>query len=134
MDTIPAGWNTTILDALLVPHRNYLPILDRLLEGDVVKALVHVTGGGLVENVPRVLPEGCSATIRLGTWPLPPLFQLVREVSALDAEELHRTLNMGVGMVVVVAAADVERARREIDEETWVIGEITQGERGVRLE
>jgi phosphoribosylamine--glycine ligase/phosphoribosylaminoimidazole synthetase len=134
LDTIPVGWNTTILDALLVPHRNYLPILDRLLEGDVVKALVHVTGGGLVENVPRVLPEGCGATIRLGTWPLPPLFQLVREVSALDAEELHRTLNMGVGMVVVVAAADVERARREIDEETWVIGEITQGERGVRLE
>jgi phosphoribosylamine--glycine ligase/phosphoribosylaminoimidazole synthetase len=133
LDTVPAGWKTSVLDALLVPHRNYLPVLDRLLSGNLVKALVHITGGGLVENVPRVLPAGCGATVRPGSWPLPPLFQLVQEVSALDVEELHRTLNMGVGMVVVVAAEDVGRTQREIDEETWVIGEVTAGDGGVRL-
>jgi len=104
-----------------------------VLAGDKVKALVHITGGGLVENVPRVLPTGVGADIRLGSWPLPPLFALVREVSSLDDEELHRTLNMGVGMVVVVAAGDVAAVQREISEETWVIGELVAGERVVRL-
>jgi len=132
-DTVPAGWNMSLLDALLTPHRNYLPVLDAVLAGDKVKALVHITGGGLVENVPRVLPTGVGADIRLGSWPLPPLFALVREVSSLDDEELHRTLNMGVGMVVVVAAGDVAAVQREISEETWVIGELVAGERVVRL-
>jgi phosphoribosylamine--glycine ligase/phosphoribosylaminoimidazole synthetase len=125
LDAVPSGWNQTLLDALLVPHRNYLPVLERVLAGDLVKALVHITGGGLVENTPRVLPADCAATIRLGSWPLPPLFQLVREVSSLDDEELHRTLNMGVGMVVVVDGRDVAAVQAAIDEETWVIGEIT---------
>jgi phosphoribosylaminoimidazole synthetase len=132
-DTVPAGWNMSLLDALLTPHRNYLPVLDAVLAGDKVKALVHITGGGLVENVPRVLPTGVGADIRLGSWPLPPLFALVREVSSLDDEELHRTLNMGVGMVVVVAASDIAAVQREISEETWVIGELVAGERVVRL-
>ena len=65
--------------------------------------------------------------MRLGSWPLPPLFALVREVSSLDDDELHRTLNMGVGMVVVAAQGDVDAVRKAIDEDTWVIGEITEG-------
>ncbi len=134
LDAVPAGWDKTLLDALLVPHRSYLPVLEGVLSGDLVKALVHITGGGLVENVPRVLPSGCGATITLGSWPLPPLFQLVHDVTALDAEELHRTLNMGVGMVLVVSSSDVQRVQDEIDEETWVIGVVTSGDGGVRLE
>jgi phosphoribosylaminoimidazole (AIR) synthetase len=87
----------------------------------------------LPENLPRVLPAGCGASVRLGSWPLPPLFALVREVSSFDDEELHRTLNMGVGMVIVAAPGDVEAVRCAIDEPTWVIGEITHGNKEVVL-
>jgi phosphoribosylaminoimidazole synthetase len=125
LDSTPPGWSETLLDALLVSHRNYLPILKSVLEGDAVKALVHITGGGLVENIPRVLPAGCGATVRLGSWPMPPLFRLVREVSVLDDEELHRTLNMGIGMVMVVAPSNLHFVQNAIAEETWVIGEVT---------
>jgi phosphoribosylaminoimidazole synthetase len=133
LDAVPLGWNRTLLDALLEPHRSYLPVLEKVLDGDTVKALVHITGGGLPENLPRVLPAGCGASVRLGSWPLPPLFALVREVSSFDDEELHRTLNMGVGMVIVAAPGDVEEVRGAIDEPTWVIGEITRGNREVVL-
>jgi phosphoribosylaminoimidazole (AIR) synthetase len=122
----------TLADALLAPHRSYLGVLGKLLDTDLAKALVHITGGGLVGNLPRVLPDGCGARVRLGSWPVPPLFELVREVSALDAHELHRTLNMGVGMVVVTAAANVDAVQAAIDEQTWVIGEIVSGT-GVEL-
>ena len=74
-----------------------------------VKALAHITGGGLPENLPRVLPPGVDAEVELGSWPVPPLFQLVRELATgLDDHELHRTLNMGIGMVVVCAAGDAD--------------------------
>jgi phosphoribosylaminoimidazole (AIR) synthetase len=117
----------------LAPHRSYLDVLDRALAGDTVKALVHVTGGGLPGNIARVLPAGCSAVVHLGSWPVPPLFRLVRAASGLDALELHRALNMGIGMVAVVDAADVQTLRDEIGEETWVIGEIRAGDREVLL-
>ena len=133
LDAVPVGWDCTLLDALLISHRSYLHVLSPVLAGDAVKALVHITGGGLIENIPRVLPAGCAATVRLGSWPLPPLFSLVREVSSLDDDELHRTLNMGVGMVVVAARNDVEAVRKAIDEDTWIIGEITEGPCEVRL-
>ena len=75
-----------------------------------MKALAHITGGGLPENLPRVLPDDCDAAIELGSWPVPPLFQLVREVATrLDTHELYRTLNMGIGMVLVCSAADARR-------------------------
>jgi phosphoribosylaminoimidazole (AIR) synthetase len=94
-----------------------------------VKALAHITGGGLPENLPRVLPDDCDAVIQLGSWPVPPLFQLVREVATqLDTYELYRTLNMGVGMVIVCAADDVDAVQQAIDEPTWVIGHLVATE------
>jgi phosphoribosylaminoimidazole synthetase len=125
LDAQPAPLDRPLGDTLLEPHRSYLPVLANLLETDLVKALVHITGGGLPENLPRVLPAGCGAVVRLGSWPVPPLFRLVTAVSALSPEELHRTLNMGIGMVVVCAAGDVDAAQKLIGEPTWVIGEIT---------
>ena len=90
-----------------------------------VKALAHITGGGLPENVPRVLPPDVDAEIELGSWPVPPLFRLVRDAApAIDDHELHRTLNMGVGMVAAVSAADADAVRAAIDEPTWVIGRL----------
>jgi phosphoribosylamine--glycine ligase/phosphoribosylaminoimidazole synthetase len=125
MDVIPAGFDRPLGDTLLEPHRNYLPVLEDAVGTGAVKALAHITGGGFVENVPRVLPSDVDALIHLGSWPVPPLFQLVRELAtALDDDELHRTLNMGIGIVVVCSADDVELVQAAIAEETWVIGEL----------
>ena len=101
------------------------------LAGGHVKALAHITGGGLPENLPRVLPQGVDARIELGSWPVPPLFRLVRELATgLDAHELHRTVNMGIGMVIVCAAADVDAVQASIAEPTWVIGALVPSRAG----
>ncbi|HRE01545.1 MAG TPA: AIR synthase-related protein, partial [Ilumatobacteraceae bacterium] len=109
------------------PHRSYLPVLQRALaDHGLIKGLAHITGGGLIDNLPRILPAGCNAVIERGSWPMPPLFRLVESVAtALPADELYRTLNMGIGMVVVVASDRTEQLRASIDEETWVIGHLT---------
>ena len=102
-----------------------MPVLGAAIDGGKVKALAHITGGGLPENLPRVLPDGINARIHLGSWPVPPLFQLVREVAVgMATHELYRTLNMGVGMVVVCAAGDLSEVQASITEPTWVIGEL----------
>ena len=125
MDSTPPGFDRTLGETLLVPHRSYLDVLTNALASGKVKALAHITGGGLPENLPRVLPDGCDANIELGSWPVPPLFQLVREVATqLDAYELYRTLNMGIGMVLVCSPADVAAVQRSIDEASWVIGQL----------
>jgi phosphoribosylamine--glycine ligase/phosphoribosylaminoimidazole synthetase len=125
MDVTPAGFDRPLGETLLEPHRNYLPVLEGAVATGAVKALAHITGGGLIENVPRVLPSDVDASVRLGSWPMPPLFQLVRELAtALDDHELHRTLNMGIGMVVICSPEDVEHVQAAIDETTWVIGEL----------
>jgi phosphoribosylaminoimidazole synthetase len=128
MDATPPGFDRPLGETLLEPHRNYLPVLAGVLADARVKALAHITGGGLPENVPRVLPATCDAVVRIGSWPVPPLFKLVREAaSGLDAHELHRTVNMGIGMVMICAAADVDAIQRTVPEPTWVIGELVPG-------
>jgi phosphoribosylamine--glycine ligase/phosphoribosylaminoimidazole synthetase len=132
LDSVPAPLDRPLVDALLEPHRSYLHVLDPAFDTGAVKALMHITGGGLPENIPRALPPGLGAQVELGSWPVPPLFQLVQQVSALDAHELHRTLNMGIGMVLVVAAADAQLVRSAIDEPSWIIGRVVAGD-GVEL-
>jgi phosphoribosylamine--glycine ligase/phosphoribosylaminoimidazole synthetase len=134
MDSTPPGFSATLGDTLLVPHRNYLPVLDKVLATGHVKALAHITGGGLPENLPRVLPAQCDAIVQLGSWPVPPLFALVREIcSNLNDRELYRTLNMGIGMVLVCSAERVDAVRAAIDEPTWAIGSLTLGSGTVHL-
>lgn len=77
-----------------------------------------------MENLPRVFPEGVSATVHMASWPKPPLFEFIESVMSLETEELYRTLNMGIGMVLVVASENVERIQSLIAEETWVIGTL----------
>ncbi|MGH9270087.1 MAG: phosphoribosylformylglycinamidine cyclo-ligase, partial [Ilumatobacteraceae bacterium] len=133
MDVTPAGMDRPLGDALLEPHRSYLPVLRGALASGRVKALAHITGGGLPENVPRVLPGGVDAEISLGTWPVPPLFRLVEELTPrLGATERYRTLNMGVGMVVVCAPDAVADVQAAIPEETWVIGRLVPSQPGRR--
>ncbi|MGI9053858.1 MAG: phosphoribosylamine--glycine ligase [Ilumatobacteraceae bacterium] len=131
MDVVPDGLDRSLADALLAPHRNYLPVLGPAIAGGRVTALAHITGGGLLENVPRVLPAGVDARIELGSWPVPPLFRLVAELTpTLDDAERHRTLNMGVGMVVVCGTGDADDVQAAIPEQTWIIGHLVQAAPG----
>lgn len=133
MDATPPGFDRSIGDALLVSHRSYLDVLDSALASPALKAMAHITGGGLPENLPRVLPDDCDAVVRLGTWPVPALFALVAEATPrLDAYELHRTLNMGIGMVLVCAPHDVAELQARIAEPTWVIGNVVPARGGAR--
>jgi len=119
--------------ALLAPHRSYLGVLRPLLEDAArpVKALAHLTGGGFIENIPRVLPEGLSAVVERGSWPVPPLFRLIQSRGRIDADEMLRVFNMGIGMVVIVSSEDVGAALSKLGEEAWVIGRLVAGERKV---
>ena len=128
MDATPDGLDRPLGEVLLEPHRSYLDVLTPALASGSVKALAHVTGGGLPENVPRILPDGVGAVVALGSWPVPPLFRLVRElVPRMATDELYRTLNMGIGMVAVCAPDDLDHLRARIDEPTWVIGRLVEG-------
>jgi len=108
-------------------------VLDGALGSGKVKALAHITGGGLPENLPRVLPDGVDAEIELGSWRRGPLFDLIAELATgVDAYELHRMLNMGIGMVVVVARDDAADVQGLIAEQTWQIGTLVAGRSGSR--
>ena len=135
MDVVPDGFDRPLGETLLEPHRSYLHVLRSALDSAAVKALAHITGGGLPENLPRVLPDDVDAHITLGSWPVSPLFRLVRELTPLmSTDELYRTLNMGIGMVIVCDPADVERVQASIDEPTWVIGRLEAGSGTVHLD
>lgn len=133
LDAMPHPLTRTLADTLLEPHRNYLPVLAKALDTECVKALVHITGGGLPGNLPRVLPDGVGAEVVLGSWSIPPLFQLVRQLTTMDNDELYRTLNMGVGMVLIVHPDAESKVRDTIDEQTWNIGQLVPGPRSVTL-
>ena len=126
----------TVADVLLRVHRSYLRGVLPLLERDLVHGLAHITGGGLVDNVPRVLPEGLAARIDRGSWSVPPLFRVLQREGGVDEREMFRAFNMGVGMVAIVGAGDAEAVVRELrdaGEEAWVAGEIVSGNREVIL-
>ncbi len=134
MDVVPDGFDRPLGETLLEPHRSYLDVLRPALDSGTVKALAHITGGGLPENLPRVLPAEVDAVIRLGSWPVSPLFRLARELTPqMSTDELYRTLNMGIGMVVICGPGDVAELQGAIAEPTWVIGELAAGNGRVRL-
>jgi phosphoribosylformylglycinamidine cyclo-ligase len=116
--------------ALLTPHRSYLSALEPLLERGKIRALAHITGGGFPGNIPRVLPEGLGARVRRGSWEIPALFRLIQSGGGVSEEEMFRTFNMGVGMVVFVAPADlhdVEHSLERRGETSFVIGSVVNG-------
>jgi phosphoribosylformylglycinamidine cyclo-ligase/phosphoribosylamine--glycine ligase/phosphoribosylformylglycinamidine cyclo-ligase len=123
-------------EILLAPHRSYLPLLAPILDGypGMVKALAHITGGGLVENIPRVLPVGIQACLHPGTWPVPGLFVLVQRRAHVSTQEMHRVFNMGIGMAVVIHSGDLARFQQALGEESWVIGELAAGDRKAVLQ
>ncbi len=135
-DTHVEKLGCTAGEALLAPHRNYLPFLDASLDGGQIKGLAHITGGGLLENLPRILPDGCGAEIRLGSWPVLPLCEHLVELGSLPNSESYRVFNMGIGMVVAVAPEDAEALRNDIAArgiEVYTIGHIVAGAKEVTL-
>ena len=126
----------TVGEALLAEHRSYLRPLDGLLDTGAVKALAHITGGGLLENIPRVLPEGTAVELGRGSWPVPPVFEVMRELGNVADSEMHRTFNMGVGMAVVCAEADAAAVKahlRAAGEPCYEIGRVVAGDRTVEI-
>ncbi len=127
--------DATIADALLQPHLSYLPALAGLLDTGVLKGLAHITGGGLLENIPRILPENTAVEIKRDSWPVLPVFKLMQRLGNVAESEMHRTFNMGVGMVIVCAPSDVDTIRYHFDSpgEVYSIGRVTEGKREVTL-
>jgi phosphoribosylformylglycinamidine cyclo-ligase len=135
LGTVPPELGVPLSDALLAPHRSYLPVLRPLLETDPppVKALAHLTGGGWIENPIRVFPADIGAEVKLGSWPVPPLFALIQRKGEVSTTEMHRVFNMGIGMLIVTAKEDAGRVQQAIPEETWIVGELVAGECKVTL-
>lgn len=128
--------DTTLGEALLTPTTIYVKALLALFSGVKVKALSHITGGGLLENLPRVLPDDCNAQIDTTSWQWPEVFQWLQSNGNVELNEMYRTFNCGVGMVLCVAGEDVEAtlvSLRESGHDAWQIGKITAGNNEVEL-
>ncbi|MDO4297040.1 MAG: phosphoribosylformylglycinamidine cyclo-ligase [Lachnospiraceae bacterium] len=137
LETYYEELGTTLGEALLAPTKIYVKALRSVKESGVrIKACSHITGGGFYENVPRMLPEGMRAVIRKDSYEVPPIFRMLAKQGDIAEEMMYNTYNMGIGMVVAVDAADVEKAKAAIEaagETAYVIGQIEQGEKGVTL-
>ena len=121
---------------LLRPHVSYLRTLEGLLDSGKIKGLAHITGGGLLENIPRILPAGINAEIKRGSWPVLPVFELLRRLGNIEEREMYRTFNMGVGMVVICAESDAATIKSHIQatgESCYEIGKVVAGEQRVIL-
>ena len=134
-DTFVNELNATIGDALLASHRSYLAIVRPLLELQCIKGLAHITGGGITDNLPRILPDGCAAEIDRRAWPIPPIFTLLQERGRIATDEMFRAFNMGIGLIVVCAAADADRVLAGLaaagEPQARRIGAIVPGSRTV---
>ncbi|MFN8483825.1 MAG: phosphoribosylformylglycinamidine cyclo-ligase [Anaerolineae bacterium] len=136
----PLDWTTprpdlggSIGDALLTVHRSYRSHAQRLWDAGVdIRGMAHITGGGLIENPPRILPPGVGAVLWRGAWPEPPIFGLIRQMADIGAE-MERVFNMGLGMLVIVPRSNVVVAQAALSDEVYHVGEIVAGERGVTI-
>ena len=132
-DPMP-GLGRSVADELLEPTRIYVKPVLTLLKTVPVLAMAHVTGGGVTENLPRVLPEGCQAVIDPRAWPLAPIFRIIQEAGRVEDAEMRRTFNMGLGYLLVVRPGDAARAAQilsEAGERVFAVGEVRAGPRSV---
>ncbi|EIW19863.1 MULTISPECIES: phosphoribosylformylglycinamidine cyclo-ligase [Pelosinus] len=120
----------TLGEELLIPTKLYPKACLPLIEKFAIKGMVHITGGGFYENIPRVLPEGCGAMVDTESWPKPPVFALLQQWGNVAWTEMYRTFNMGIGMILVVSPADVKEIQDDLSargEASFIIGQVTQG-------
>ena len=119
---------------LMKTHKSYWPVLRKLMDAELVHAMAHITGGGITDNLPRVLPKGVSAVVEQGTWPVLPVFTHMQNIGNVPHEDMMRTFNMGIGMVLVVPAKKFKRVQSIIEkcgEKSYLIGRIVKGDRKV---
>jgi phosphoribosylformylglycinamidine cyclo-ligase len=105
-DPVP-GLGASVAELLLAPHRNYFSLLEPLLDTAVLRGMAHITGGGITENLPRILPAGTAAEIRKGSWPVLPVFAFMQQRGGIEEAEMYRAFNMGIGMILVVSPEDL---------------------------
>jgi phosphoribosylformylglycinamidine cyclo-ligase len=126
---------TTVGDALLAPHRSYLRAIEPLLDAAVVKGMAHITGGGITENLPRVLPEGCGAIVDVAAWTAPALFTVLQQRGQIATDEMFRAFNMGIGLIVVCAQEHEAKIWAMLEhggESPIALGRVSAGDRSVR--
>jgi phosphoribosylformylglycinamidine cyclo-ligase len=120
--------------ALMKTHRSYLHAIQKLTAADLVVGMAHITGGGITENLPRILPKGLAACVNLGSWPVLPIFEHLRELGNVEQDEMLRTFNMGIGLIAVIPAEKYNRAKgilERANEKSYLIGKIQKGDRKV---
>ena len=131
-DSLIEGLSQTVGEALLQPHVSYLRELEPLLDAGIIKGLAHITGGGLLENIPRILPERTAVEIERGAWPVLPIFTVMQRLGHIEEAEMFRTFNMGIGMVIVCAQDHVAAIQNAVHH-CYRIGHVVEGDRRVLL-
>ena len=126
----------TLGEALLVPTKIYVKLIMDLLKKYDLKAIAHITGGGVIENIPRVIPKGLGIDINKNSWEKPPIFKIIEEFNSIDEIELHKSFNMGIGLVIVVdldKSEEITKFINEGEEKAFIIGEVVDSHEGVNL-
>ncbi len=126
----------TLGEELLKPTRIYVKLVQKILKNFVIKGMAHITGGGLIENPPRILPAGCHLELQFGSWPVPPVFQLLAAGGGIETWEMLRTFNMGIGFTFILNASEADRLLnrlKEMGEEAYLIGSVVEGTPGVTI-
>jgi phosphoribosylformylglycinamidine cyclo-ligase len=129
-DTLSELSNKPLGEVLLTPTRIYAKSVMALMKDFDILGMTHITGGGITENAPRMLPKGTQALIRKRTWDIPPIFSLVRKKAGVDDDEMYRDFNMGIGMILAVPAKQADavmKKARKLGEQAYLIGEIVKG-------
>jgi phosphoribosylformylglycinamidine cyclo-ligase len=140
-DKVP-GLKKSIGEELLKEHISYGPLVQKLLKkfngkSDLVRAFAHITGGGFVDNIPRVLPKSLDVVIKKGSWDMLPIFQIIETKSGVPDDELYQVFNMGIGMVSIISADKAKAVLKFINAQkhkAWIIGEVVKGEGIARIE
>ena len=133
-DTFVSEIKNKVGNELMRTHKSYWPIIKKMIAGECIAALAHITGGGITENLPRVLPRGTAAVIERGTWPVLPIFEHLQKLGNVPPDEMLRTFNMGIGMLLIVPAKKFKKAETLLDragEKFYSVGRIVKGERKV---
>jgi phosphoribosylformylglycinamidine cyclo-ligase len=128
--TVLEGMRGTLADELLQIHRSYLKPIRALHDAKLLKGAAHITGGGITDNTPRILPKGLGARVYPGSWPVLPIFELLRKIGDVEEDDWRRTFNLGIGMILVIAKRDLAEAAKILKKlhEPWhQIGEVVKG-------
>jgi phosphoribosylformylglycinamidine cyclo-ligase len=135
-DTVVPELGSSVADALLAPHRSYLRPVTSLLDAGLVKGIAHITGGGITDNLPRILPRGCAARVDPTAWTVPPVFQLLQSRGDIATSEMFRAFNMGIGLLIVCSAATRDELVRRLAEageaDAAIVGTVVAGDGDVR--